>query len=107
MKNCDCTLCPVLSIPLVDDLVYKFWLFEKFVSELEASYSFKIICILVRYVVSFQKNSSVISKTYCLISWSPICTPLILGSASMKKANTSAKVLHNSIRVDNPGELLI
>ena len=84
------------------------WLFEKFVFELEAFYSFKITCIPVRQVISLKKNGGVISKIYCLILWSPICTPLILVSASVKMAGTSATVTYNSIlRVDIPGELLI
>ena len=53
------------------------WIFEKFIFELEAFYSFKITCILVRQVISLKKNGGVISKIYCLILWSPICTPLI------------------------------
>ena len=83
------------------------WVFEKFIFELEAFYSFKITCILVRQVISLKKNGGVISKIYCLILWSPICTPLILVSASVKMAGTSATVTYNSMRVDTPGELLI
>ena len=83
------------------------WLFEKFIFELEAFYSFKITCILVRQVISLKKNGGVISKIYCLILWSPICTPLILVSASVKMTGTSATVTYNSMRVDTPGELLI
>ena len=83
------------------------WLFEKLIFELEGFYSFKITCILVRHVISLKKNGSVISKTYCLILWSPICTPLIFVSASVKMAGTSATVTYNSMRVDTPGELLI
>ena len=36
-----------------------------------------ITCILVREVISLKTNGGVISKIYCLILWSPICTPLI------------------------------
>ena len=82
------------------------WIFEKFIFELEAFYSFKITCILVRQVISLKKNGGVISKIYCLILWSPICTPLILVSASVKMAGTSATVTYNSIRVCTFGELL-
>ena len=90
------------------DQACKAWLFEKLVFELEASYSFKITCILVRQVISLKKIGGVISKIYCLILWSPICTPLVLVSASVKMAGTSATVTYNSIlRVDIPGELLI
>ena len=73
------------------------WLFEKFICELEASYSFKITCI---QVISLKKIGGVISKIYCLVSWSPICTPLILLSALMKMASTSTTVIYNSMRVE-------
>ena len=66
-----------------------------------------ITCILVREVISLKTNGGVISKIYCLILWSPICTPLILVSASVKMTGTSATVTYNSMRVDTPGELLI
>ena len=71
------------------------WFFEKFIFELESFYSFKITCILVRQVRKM------------MFLWSPICTPLILVSASVKVAGTSATVTYNSMRVDTPGELLI
>ena len=83
------------------------WLFEKFIFEVEAFYSFKITCILVRQVISLKKNGSVISKIYCLILWSPICAPLILVSASVKMVGTSATVTCNSMRVDIPGGLFL
>ena len=66
------------------DPANKAWLFEKFIFELEAFYSFKITCILVRQVISLKKNGGVISKIYCLILWSPICTSSILVSGSVK-----------------------
>ena len=100
-----------LTMPFV--LFYQFfficksWLFEKFIFELEASYSFKITCILVRQVISLKKIGGVISKIYCLVSWSPICTPLILLSALMKMASTSTTVIYNSMRVETPAKLLI
>ena len=80
----------------------KAWLFEKFIFELEASDSFIITC---RQVISHKKNGGVISQIYRVLSWSPICAPLILASASVKMAGTS--VIYNSMRVDFPGELLI
>ena len=39
-------------------------------------------------------------KIYSLISWSRICTLLILASASLKMASTSATVICNKMRVD-------
>ena len=89
------------------DPANKAWLFEKFIFELEAFYSFKITCILVRQVISLKKNGGVISKIYCLILWSPICTPLILVSASVKMESTLATVTYNSMWVYTPGKLLI
>ena len=88
------------------DPVNKTWLFEKFIFDLEAFYSFKITCILIRQVISLKKNGGVISKFYCLILWSPICTPLILVSASVKMAGTSVTVIYHSMRVSTPGERL-
>ena len=55
------------------------WLFEKFIFELDASsYSFKITCILSRQVISLKKMVVSSAKFTILISWSPICIPLIL-----------------------------
>ena len=105
MENCDHTICPVLSILLLYDPAYKAWLFEKFIFELEASYSFNITCILIGQVMSLKKNCVVISKMYCLISWSRVCTPLFLVSASIKMTSTSATVIYNSMKVGTPGEL--
>ena len=73
------------------------WIFEKFIFELEAFYSFKITCILVRQVTSLKQNGGVISKIYFLILWSPIYTPVILVSASVKMASTLATVTYNSV----------
>ena len=104
-------LWPYHSSCFINSFLYdpanKAWLFEKFIFELEAFYSFKITCILVRQVISLKKNGGVISKIYCLILWSPICTPLILVSASVKMAGTSATATYNIMGVETPGELLI
>ena len=82
--------------------------FEKFIFELEASCSFKNICILVKQIISLKKNGGgVINKIYCLISWCPICAPLIFVSASMKMASISAAVIYNSMESGHPLELLI
>ena len=95
MENCDNTILPCFIDSFLYNPANKAWLFEKFIFELEASYSFKITCILVRQVISLKKIGGVISKIYCLILWSPICTPLILVSASMKMAGTSVTVTYN------------
>ena len=89
------------------DLANKPWFSEKFIFEIETSHSFKITCTLVRQLIPLKKNGGVIGKIYCLISWSPICTPLILVSGSVKMEGASATVIDNSKRVDTPGELLI
>ena len=100
-----------MTIPFVlfyqfflDDPANKAWLFEKFIFDLEAFYSFKFTGILVRQVISLKKNGGAISKI-CLILRSPICTSLILASASVKMAGTSATVTYNSMRVCTSGEL--
>ena len=78
------------------DPANKAWLFEKFIFELEAFYSFKITFILVKHLIPLKKNGGVISKIYCLILWFPICTPLILVSASVKMTGTSATITYKS-----------
>ena len=105
MENCEHTICHVLSVFLLYYPACKVWLFEKFIFALEASYSFKITCILVRQEISLKKNG-VISKIYGLVSWFPICTPLILLSALMKMASISTTVIYNSMRVDTPDDFL-
>ena len=105
-ENCDHTICPFLSILFYITQPNKAWLFEKFIFELEASYSFKTTCILVRQVITLKKSGGAISKI-CLISRSPICTLLILISASVKMAGTSATEVYNCMKVDTTGELLI
>ena len=72
------------------DPAYKVLLFQKFIFKLGNYYKFKITSILVRQVISFKKNVDAVSKIYCLISWSPISTPSILVSASMKMAGITA-----------------
>ena len=73
----------------------------------EASYSFKITCILVKQVISLKKIGCVISKIYCLVSQSPLCTPLILLSALMKMSSTTTTVICNSMRAETPGKFVI
>ena len=107
MENCDHTVGPVLSTLLLHDPVCKTWIFENFIFELEGSHSFKINCILVTQVISLKQNAFVISKVYCLISWSPICTPLIFVSASLKMASNSSTLIYNSMRVDTAAKFLI
>ena len=96
MENCDHIICSFLYGPKNKDLF-----FEKLIFELEASWSFKITCILVRQLIFLKKIRGVIKKIYCLITWSPICTPLILVSASVKMTRIE------SMRLDTPGQLLL
>ena len=107
MENCDHAICPVLSILVLYDPACKAWLLKKFIFELEPPYSFKIICLLVRQVISLKENGSVISKSYCLVSWSPTCNHIILASALMRMASTSTTIICTSIGVETTGELLI
>ena len=58
--------------------------------------NFLFECPLSR-VIFLKKNAGAMSKIYCLISWSPIYTLLILVLASLKMANTSYAVIYNSI----------
>ena len=107
MEKCDHTILPVLSALFLYDPACKAWLFEKFILELKASYSFKITCFLVRQAISLKKNAGIISKTDCLVSWSSIYTPLILVSPLVKRASISTTVIYNSMRVDTSAKLLI
>ena len=74
-------------------LANKAWFYEKFIFVIETSYSFKITCILVRQLIPLKENGGVLSKIYYLISWSSICTHLILVSASVKMTGTSTTVI--------------
>ena len=66
-------------------------------TRLSFSYSLKITCILLRQVISLKKMMVLSVKFTILISWSPICIPLILLSALMRLASTSAAVLYNNL----------
>ena len=53
--------------------------FEMFIFVIDASpYSFKTTCILLRQVISLKKMAVSSAKFTILISWSPICIPLLL-----------------------------
>ena len=96
----------IVIIPVV--LVYEFyfymynpiqaWLLKNYLwTSLSFSYSLKITCILLRQVISLKKMVVLSVKFTILISWSPICIPLILLSALMRLASTSAAVLYNNL----------
>ena len=81
----------------------KCWLFEKSIFELEAFWdNSKINSILVRQLKSFQKMVVSSAKFTISILWSPICIPLILVSASIKIASTSATIMHNNTESGQP-----
>ena len=84
----------------------KVWLFWKnyLWASLSFSYSLfhKITCILGMQVISLKKIVVLSVKFTILISWSPICIPLILLSALMKLASTSATILYNSMESRHP-----
>ena len=90
MYNCDHVICPGFPVLFLCATAHKVGIFEKFVFELEAfSCDFKTGCILVWQLMSLIKKIVLSSgKFNIFISGSPVCTPLILVSASMKIAST-------------------
>ena len=98
-ENCDYSSCPGWWILFLYALPYKglaFWKNYLWTS-LSFSYSLKITCILLRQVISLKKMVVLSIKFTNLISWSPICIPLILLSALMRLASTSAAIWYNSL----------
>ena len=103
MGSFDLGICPGLSVLFFYAPAYTAWLFEKFIFELKAySYSFKITCILLRQVISPEKMVMSSAKFTNLISWSPICTPFIVLSISMKLVITSAAIICNTNESGHP-----
>ena len=95
MESFDLAICPALPVLFLYVTAYKAWLFEKFIFELgSSSYSFKITCILLKKAISPKKIAMSSAKFTNFISWSPIFTPFILLSASMKLASTSAAIIY-------------
>ena len=98
MENCDQPICLALSIQFLYVTLHKVCLSGKFVFELKVfSDHSKINHILVRQLKSLQEMVSS-ADLAILISWYPICLPLILVSTSMKIVSTSATVMHREIR---------
>ena len=93
--NCDYSSCPgwwilFLYAPPHRGLAFR----ENYVwGSLSFSYSLKISGILLRQVISIKKMVVLSVNFTILISWSPICIPLILLSALMKLASTTAAIL--------------
>ena len=80
MENCDhYSICPGWSVLFwyVPALFFIYLVFEKFIFELDAS-SFKVTCILLSQVIFLKKMVVLSAKFTILISWPPICIPLIL-----------------------------
>ena len=97
--NCDYSSCPgwwILFLYAPPHKGLAFWKNYLWTS-LSFSYSLKITCILLRQVISLKKMMVLSVKFTILISWSPICIPLILLSALMRLASTSAAILYNSL----------
>ena len=90
MYSYDHIICPGLSILFLYTPAHKTWIFEKFVFEIEAfSCNFKIDCILLWQLMSLNKKIVVSSRNFHIfISWSLICTFIILVLASIKNAST-------------------
>ena len=98
-ENCDYSSWPGWWILFLYALPHKglaFWKNYLWTS-LSFSYSLKITSILLRQVISLKKMVVLSVKFTILISWSPICIPLILLSALMRLASTSAAVLYNNL----------
>ena len=66
------------------------------------SYSFKITCIILRQVISLNTMVLLSARFIILISWYPICIPLILLSALMELASTWATILCNRMEIRYP-----
>ena len=66
-------------------------------TNLSFSYSLKITYILITQVISLKKMVVLSVKFTIIMSWSPICIPLILLLALMRLASTSAAILYNSL----------
>ena len=66
-----------------------------------------MICILLRKVIPLKKMVILSAKFTILISWSPICIPLIRLSTLMKLASTSAAILYNNMEKRKPWRIHI
>ena len=96
-RNCDYSSCAGSWILFLYEPLHKSLAFWKnyLWAILSFSYSVKITCILLIQVISLKKMVVLSVKFTILISWSPICIPLIHLSALMRLASTSAAKLYN------------
>ena len=67
-----------------------------------SSDSFKIICLLLRWIISLRKMLLLLAKFSILISQSPICIPLMLLLVLMKLASTSATIMYHGMENRHP-----
>ena len=107
--NCDCSSCPgwwILFLYAPPHKGLAFWEHDLWAS-LSFSYSLKITYILFTPVISLKKMMVLSVKLTILMSWSPICIPLIFLSASVKLASTSSKILYNSMESRHPWHTII
>ena len=109
-RNCDYSSCPgwwIIFLYAPSHKGYAFWK-DCLWTSLSFLYSLKIICILLRQVI---KKMVVLSVLFTiLISWSPICIPLILLSELMRlKKLFNPKTLinfRNSLKISLSQDLL-
>ena len=88
----------VVFFPVPEEIVYSFLVYYFF----DKRVSFTMTCILSRQVKILKKMVVLSAKFTILISWSPICIPLILLLALMKLASTSAAIMYKSIENRHP-----
>ena len=82
------------------------WVFWKFIYELEAfSYSVRMGLSLAKQLMSLQKMSVSSAKFTILISWSPVCTPLIPCHYHWNWCQSWLQQQTETWRVGNPAKL--
>ena len=79
---------------------------DRQILEISSKHFFFLFEFPVKRVIFVNKNGGVMSKIYCLISWFPISTPLILVSASLKMASVSVAVIYDSTESGHPWRTL-
>ena len=97
-----------ILVVLVDQFCFymhqpiKPWPFEKVILWPSLSLHFHMVLESLRQVISLKKMVVLSAKFTILISWSPICIPLILISTLMRLASTSAAILYYSMNSRRP-----
>ena len=97
--NCDYSSWPGWWILFLYTLLHKglaFWKSYLWTS-LSFSYSLKTTCIVIRQVIFLKKIVVLSVKFTNLMSWTTIYISLILLSALMRLASTSAAILYNNL----------